>query len=197
MMSRALGSVCGGSFARRVAELAAVALVCVSLVGGCTESQEGGGGSGSGSARPSGSPSPRVRNVDMTTTVGDPKELQVPGSDRDTVTVGVVGLEVDGEMQVLSLVFTPHFESRAGNDTVSLSDMLGSSTFSPRLIDRKNLEIYIPLDASTTSSSDLTTGNGQPLYVFAVFAAPQDGAVNFDLQIDDSWTSLPVSAEKK
>lgn len=128
------------------------------------------------------------------------QEIQMPGSPGDTATIGVVSLAVDGKVQILRLMVTPHFESASDSETVNLYDVLGKSAFRPTLVDTENLKEYSVLsDTGAWWTSDTVyskTTNGEPMVVFAVFAAPEDDVDSFDILVHDAWpafTDVPVT----
>ncbi len=169
------------SFVCRPVALVAVVVVSAGLVAGCSEN--GGGDDGNGS---SGSFTPGVQQLDLNDPIVQ-ETFTVPGSDRDTVTVGVLGLESDGELQVLHLAFTPNFASESKGATISLSKMIGTyGSFSPELVDRQNQKVYSVVDSYATSTS-ASAVNGQPMYVYATFAAPQNDNRAFDVRLNDVW----------
>lgn len=175
------------SFVRRTVALVAAAVVSAGLVAGCTSKDDGDKSGGSGSQGPSGSFTPGAQQLDLTEPVVE-QTFRVPGSDKDEVTVGVLGLELDGQLQVLHLVFTPNFASQAPDAEISLGKMLDSSysSFKPSLVDRKNLKVYSVVDGFATDTSAKTT-NHQPMYVYAVFAKPADANRFFEVRINDEW----------
>ncbi|MCL2091292.1 MAG: hypothetical protein FWH11_08760 [Micrococcales bacterium] len=178
------------SFARRAVALVATAIVSAGLVAGCSSSDDNSDDKNKGkNSSDKSSSTPSVLQVDLTEPLTD--ETFTVG-DNDTVTVGVLGLEFDGELQVLHMVFTPHFTSRSRSDNISLSQMLtgdrySSAALTPRLVDRKNLKVYYAVDDFKTGGKTETV-NGHPLYVYAVFAAPEDGNRIFEVRITDAWT---------
>lgn len=181
------------SFVRRTVALVAAVVVSAGLVTGCTE--KGDGGDGGGNQGSSGSFTPGVQRLDLTKPLVE-ETFTVAGSEQDTVTVGVLGLEVDGKVQVLHLAFTPRFASEADDAKISLSDMVGYS-FHPELVDRNNLKVYAVVDDVKTDTS-ATTVNKQPMYVYAVFAAPQDADKTFDVRLDDvRQPFVDITAESK
>ncbi|MDR3068184.1 MAG: hypothetical protein LBU50_01590 [Cellulomonas sp.] len=171
------------SFARRTVALAVAVVVSAGLVTGCSD--DGQGSSGEGGEGPSGSFTPGVQQLDLNAPLVK-ETFQVPGSDKNTVTVGVLGLESDGQLQVLHLAFTPNFASKTATDKISLNDMLGRRNFGPDLIDRKNLKVYGVVGGLKTDI-DATTVNNQPLYVYVTFKAPEDDDRVFDVRINSEW----------
>lgn len=108
--------------------------------------------------------------------------FEIPGADeRDeaTVTVGLHGLRVEGEVMVLELSFTPEFRN---DDELSLYHMFGRRLMLPVLNDRENLKQYTVLGAvggsdgwaTSNSGRGPRVGSGQSLQYWAHFAAPED-----------------------
>ncbi|MCL2465808.1 MAG: hypothetical protein FWF02_11380 [Micrococcales bacterium] len=177
----------------RLVALVAAATITAGFVGGCTsgstDDKSSGKDRGSNGAVTMGG-----QDIDLTKPVGEVVTFEVPGSPDDTVEVGVLGLKVDGKIQVLSLVLTPHFASKSRDGRVSLYAMLGETGFHPKLIDKDNLKIYSSVESS--GFLPVHTSNGQAMYVYAVFAAPEDDNTEFDLRIIDAWVPLKVKAEQ-
>ena len=173
------------SLARRAVALVATVIVSVGLVTGCTDDGGSDDGGSGGGQRSSGSFTPGVQQLDLNEPVVA-ETFAVPGSDQDTVTVGVLGLEHDDKLQVLHLAFTPNFASEAGDAKISLGKMIDYHSFSPWLVDRTNLKVYNVVDDFRTETSAATV-NGQPMYVYAVFAAPQNDDNAFEVRFNDVW----------
>jgi len=179
----------------RTVALVAAAVVAAGLAAGCTSKDEEGGGKES--SQSSDSPTLGAWEVDLTKTVGQVEEFEIPGQPGDTVEIGVLSLKVYDKVQVLNLVLTPHFASRSRDSSVWLWEMVDGPGFFPQLIDRENLKIYSAVDASNASALySIKTGNDQPLYVYAVFASPEDDNMEFGLQIIDNWPPIAVKAER-
>ena len=179
----------------RVVVMVAAATLTAGLAAGCTSNKDKGGGASTQSA--SDSSTLGAQDVDLTKTIGKVGKFEIPGSPGDTVEVGVLGLKVDGKVQVLSLVLTPHLTSQSQDSSVYLSGIFGPGGFAPQLIDRKNLKIYSAVEASASSALySIKTGNDQPLYAYAVFASPEDKNMEFDLRLIDAWPPMKVKAEQ-
>ncbi|MCL2424519.1 MAG: hypothetical protein FWD11_11625 [Micrococcales bacterium] len=176
------------SFVRRAAALFAVAVVTAGLAG-CSTSDD--------KDKPSSDTSTLgAQQIDLTKTIGKTQRYPVPGVANAEVEVGVLGLRIDGDVQMLELVFTPRFGNEGKNEDITLGEMLGgysSTDFGPRLIDQKNLKIYSNVRASPGNAK---TVNFDPLYVYAVFAKPEDDNMEFDLSLIPEWPTMKVRAEK-
>ncbi|MCL2849197.1 MAG: hypothetical protein FWE61_04005 [Micrococcales bacterium] len=176
-------------FVRQTVALAAAVTLCSGLLVGCGGNKDDGNTNGDDSTKKNSRSSAGVLEVDLANPLAT-NTFDIPGSTNDRVDIGVLGLTVEGDLQVLHLVFTPHFGSENRANTISLSRMLGkkyaNAKFAPRLIDRKNLKIYHVVENFRTADGAEVT-NGVSMYVYAVFAAPQDADAVFDLQIRDSW----------
>ncbi len=171
---------------RRSVALVAAAVVSAGLVTGCTESG-GNGNDKDGGTGSTGTFTPGAQKYDLTKPIVE-QSFAVPGAapDTDTVTVGVLGLESDGKLQVLHLAFTPHFTSQGSTDKISLGTMLDHYSFDPVLVDRKNLKVYSVVGDFETGTSAVTA-NDQPMYVYAAFAAPEDTGTAFEVRFNDVW----------
>ena len=131
-----------------------------------------------------------------------------PDAPEDKVTIGVQSLTVKDETMVLRLVLTPDFRSVSDNEPVELGDAVrvGSQFFGValRLLDRKNLKEYSVVHNVNnfrvkwwaSASSDVSSVNGEPMYAFAVFAAPEDDIDSIDVRVDEQWpefTDVPIT----
>ncbi len=178
------------SFLRRVVAAGAVVLLGVGLAG-CSDDKQGDDPATEGAATPG------AQSLDLTKPIAE-AEYTVPGSTDDKVTVGVLLLEQQGDLQMLHLVITPDFRSVAKNEEVELDDMLDadrySGHFQPRLVDRENLKIY---GAVRQSPDSALTVNSEPLYVYAAFAAPQDDTKTYDLVIRAEWQPITIEAPQR
>ncbi len=128
------------------------------------------------------------------------QEVTVPGSEGDTATVGVLSLTVEGSVQVLRLVVTPNFSSVSTAESVNQYAVWGTDAFRPTLVDMENLKVYSALsDTGQYWASDAVYNeaiNGEPMIVWAVFAAPEDDVDAVDLRLHESWpefTDIPVT----
>ncbi|MCL2467170.1 MAG: hypothetical protein FWF02_04330 [Micrococcales bacterium] len=178
------------SFIRRTAVLLAAAVVTAGLAAGCTSDDGGNKGKSSDTSTLG------AQKVDLTQTIGQTQEFPVPGKADAKVEVGVLSLKVAGDVQTLELVFTPRFANEGQNADINLGTMLGGysgTDFGPRLIDQENLKIY---SAVRVSPGNAKTVNYEPLYVYAVFAAPKDSSLDYDLSIIAEWPPMKVRAEK-
>lgn len=104
-----------------------------------------------------------------------------PAAPADTATIGIQSLSVDGPTMVLRLVITPDFASVSDDEPVNLSDLWSSAEkfgVPFRLLNRDNLKEYSVItdsngDRWASGGYDVETVNGEPMYAFAVFAAPR------------------------
>ena len=115
-----------------------------------------------------------------------------------TTTLGFAGLQVNGQLATLTLVWTPH---GVGEETVSLSAMSGG-TFNGHvaLLDPVHLKRYTVVKDSDShdlgpDNSATRTRNNQPVTTNYTFAAPQDNAASVDVYLDDRkvFPSVPVT----
>ncbi|MCM3659394.1 hypothetical protein M3148_00050 [Georgenia satyanarayanai] len=124
----------------------------------------------------------------------------LPGTD-DEVTVGVLPLEVDGDVMTLRLAFTPNSAGADADQPVAVYDMYPDNSFKfrPVLIDRENLKEYSLISDTgqdwSADSTALKAVNGDTVVWWGVYAAPQDDVETFDLRVRDSlpeFTEVPV-----
>ncbi|PPG27610.1 hypothetical protein [Pseudoclavibacter sp. RFBB5] len=112
-----------------------------------------------------------------------------------TANLELYPLEVVGETQVMTAFITPKLVNPEGS--VNLYDILGGATYwSPKLIDHEHLKEYKSLESETAPGRwtsglfEASGGDGQPIPLWAVFAAPQDGATSFDVIIHDAYPTF-------
>ena len=187
---------------RKLTRGLAGAALCILAVTGCSSGQDSDskdkdssadGGSGKDVAKPG------VENIDPDDVIVK-KEVKVPGSRENTVTVGIHSLEVEGKTQTLTMVITPHFKSAADDDPISIYDAWGENRFFPQLIDAGNLKVYSPISDTyeewTSDSVYTETTNNQPITAWAVFKAPENDIDSVDIRLQDSWpkfTDVPIT----
>lgn len=191
------------STARLCAALAATALLLV----GCSYDDDGTpetAADGSGSAGASQASGGGVEEREAPAIV-EQSVAADPESPDDTVTIGIQSLTVDGSTMVLRLVVTPEFASESDDEPISLGDVWsrGEKFGVPfRLIDRDNLKEYSVItdegsgDRWASAALDVEAVNGEPMYAFAVFAAPEDDIETVDIRLDEQWpdfTDVPIT----
>lgn len=193
---------------RRAAGLAA-GIVVLASAGACT------GGSGdtapsespppqSSSLAPPGSPSPGATStasessaeeagVDLTQPIKPVATITQPFPVKDAadaeVTVDLLGLQRRDKLLVATFRFTPSTDTET---TDSLYRWLGSKSWSPSLIDPVNLKRYTTVNTSgqgllQSEYIGNRVGDGQPLFVYAVFAAPPADVTKLDVSFNDSF----------
>lgn len=140
---------------------------------------------------------PRVVAVD-TGTVSAEQDFKVPGS-KDTVTVGVQSLIVEGKTMKLQLVITPNFSSISDSAKTSIYRAFGQTSIRPKLIDRENLKEYSLISDSgqqwSTYAVNADTTNHEPIIWWGMYAAPEDENATFDLRVIDTmeeFVDVPV-----
>lgn len=124
----------------------------------------------------------------------------MPGT-QDEVTVGVLPLEVEGDVLTLRLAYTPDFDSVSDTEPISFYDMgpeLGWK-FRPVLIDRENLKEYSLISSTgrdwSADGLSLEALNGETTYWWGVYAAPEDDIDAFDVRLPNElleFTDVPV-----
>ena len=114
----------------------------------------------------------------------------------DTATIGVQPLTVEGGTTVLRLVVTPHFSSVSDSEAVQLDDVFGGLIFGPslRLVDAENLKEYTVVHELNrwwaTDQTPVEALNGEPMYAYAVFAAPEDDLDAVDVVLREDWAPV-------
>lgn len=127
-----------------------------------------------------------------------------PESPQDTTTVGLQSLTVEDETMVLRLVVTPEFASVSDSEEIDLGDAMnvGGEFFGVRLrlLDRENLKEYSVIHERqkwwASATGQVSSTNGQPMYAFAVFAAPEDDMETVDVVVSENWpefTDVPIT----
>lgn len=128
------------------------------------------------------------------------QKYTLPGT-KDSVTLGVQSLVVDGKTMILKMVLTPDFSSVSDNEKVSIYDATGggSAYIDPKLVDRENLKEYSVIhDASESWSTDVVTTdttNHQPVIWWGVYAAPEDDIKSVDVRVMPGvpeFTNVPI-----
>ena len=127
------------------------------------------------------------------------KQFAIPGKPARKVTVGILSLERKDRLAILKVVVTPEFTDLPATELVEFEDALGQSGWhwTPTLLDLTNLKKYKVLHGGGEFLS-LENGkafSGQPIYGWAVFAAPPAGVTHLDLNVT-SWmpriTNVPI-----
>ena len=113
-----------------------------------------------------------------------------------TVKVDLLGLKRKDKIVVLTAAVTP---TTSLTEPQKLFRVLGSNSWLPSLIDTVNLKQYSVVRAGgrTLSSNDLVVqaGSGQPMFVYAVFAAPPPEVTKVNVLFSDAiptFTDVPV-----
>ncbi|MEO7557408.1 MAG: hypothetical protein ABIV94_12485 [Acidimicrobiales bacterium] len=187
----------GGRSMRRLT--IAVLAGMVALVGACG----GGGGDDTDAVSSPKTTASTDAGTTGTTTASDPRsgesiatltvavDVERPN---DQVTFDVQSLTVEGPTMVLRFSATPDFESEDDSTGISLSDVYYQQRAGAffQLIDRVNLKEYsVIYDAPNFwMSDDIESLNGDPMFGYAVFAAPEDDLDVVDVVFRDNWPSL-------
>jgi hypothetical protein len=113
-----------------------------------------------------------------------------------TVKVDLLGLERKDKVVVLTAAVTP---TTTLSDPQNLFRVLGSNSWMPSLIDTVNLKQYAVVRAGgkILSSNDLVVraGSGQPMFVYAVFAAPPPDVTKVNVLFSDAipaFSDVPI-----
>jgi hypothetical protein len=131
---------------------------------------------------------PRVAEIDPADVLVE-QTVHRPGNPDDQLTLGVLSLRVEGAVMVLHVVVTPHFASVDEHETVSSFDVFRPRRFAPVLVDRTNLKEYsvISDNGSYWVSEGVESRNGEPMVLWAVYAAPEDDIDTIEVRVADSW----------
>ncbi len=182
-----------------------VTVIAVGLVaalsgcsGGGSDGDEAGGGEAPATmsvpAAPGGSSTTLdPRSGEAVATLRVPVDVERPD---DAVTFDVQSLTVEGPTMVLRFSITPDFASEDDSTAISLFDVYTSQAPGAfiQLVDRVNLKEYSVIQDRPTfwmsDSTDVESLNGEPMYVFAVFAAPEDDIDVVDVTFRDNWLTL-------
>jgi hypothetical protein len=113
-----------------------------------------------------------------------------------TVKVDVLGLKRKDKLLILTAAVTPKTSLA---ERQSLFEALGHHSWFPKLVDTANLKQYsvVRSGGSRLSSGDLTveSASGQPMFVYAVFAAPPADVTSINVLFADSvpvLTNVPI-----
>lgn len=132
--------------------------------------------------------------ADPADVVGEVQTI-LAGTD-DEVTAQVLPLEVDGDIMVLRVLFTPNFASESNDAAISVSAMGMDHGLVPVLTDRENLKEYRPISDTgqqwEADKSYTKATNGEPVEWWAVFTAPEDDIDTLDVLLGHH---LPVLAD--
>jgi hypothetical protein len=176
----------------------AVAVALVLVLAACSGDDDGGDG-------PAADATTTDSDATTTTEAADPRDgeavasLTVPvdvETPDDQVTIDVQSLTVEGATMVLRFSITPDFPSEDDSTAISLFDVYDRDAPGGfiQLIDRVNLKeysvIYDPPNHWMSESTDVESVNGEPMFVFAVFAAPEDDIDVVDVTFRDNWPTL-------
>lgn len=193
---------------RQVFSLGAAGILAISLLTGCSASNDEPAASTSveaadttaesGQDAPGEGTEPRVVSADTATVIAE-QEYTIPGT-KDKVNIGVQSLRVDGKTMTLQLVLTPEFTSVSDSEAVSIYDATGSTRFNPKLIDRENLKEYSLISDTgqdwATNRATTKTTNHEPVIWWGVYAAPENDNEAFELRVLDDmaeFADVPVT----
>jgi hypothetical protein len=179
---------------------ATVAVVVLTVVGlatvGCggsdnqtaatasTSSAAGGPASTSGAASTNGAqPGNGIPTASRTT------QIEAANGVAGTLEIGLGGLEVDGQLASLTLLFTPRYDQDP-SDTISLFEMFGRNVAEVTLVDSVNLRRYLVVEDSRGVDlgpfpATVETRNNVPVSAVYTFAAPPAGVETVDVYVDD------------
>jgi hypothetical protein len=108
-----------------------------------------------------------------------------------SVKVDVLALKRKDKLLIMTAAVTPR-NSLA--EPQSLFTVLGKHSWFPTLVDTKNLKLYsvVRSGGSRLSSKDLgvKAASGQPMFVYAVFAAPPADVTSINVQFADGIPAL-------
>ena len=155
------------------------------------DSDSDGGSDGSGAG---------VEDVDLDAVIAT-QTVALIESPEDEVDLGVLSLEVEGDVMQLRMAITPRFTSRGDGDSIDLVNALDRTSFRPVLFDVDNLKQYNVVTGtglSLLASSSVTTRsrNGSPMLAYAYFAAHEDDIDAIEVRLTDFWpafTDVPIA----
>lgn len=193
---------------KQVLSLGALGILTISLLSGCSTSNDepatsssvdaGATASESGQGSPAEDSEPNTVSVDTSTVIAE-QEYTLPGT-KDKVTFGVQSVTVDGKTMLLQMILTPDFSSVSDSKAINVYEMTGSSMFDPKLIDRENLKEYSLISETgrtwATDRVPTKTTNHEPVIWWGMYAAPEDDNEAFDLRVLDAmaeFTDVPVT----
>jgi hypothetical protein len=127
------------------------------------------------------------------------KQFAIPGEPQHKVTVGILSLERKDKVAILKVVATPDFADKSATQRIGFKDAVHSFPlwWLPTLLDLTNLKQYKVLAGSGgyLNYEDGEAVSGQPIYAWAVFAAPPANVTKLDLNLV-SWmprfTNVPI-----
>jgi hypothetical protein len=189
-----------------------VAALALSLLTGCGAAKDSSTGpansgspkSGSGSTQGAeagannGASAMGVDMPDLSKTIYS-KQFDIPDKPQRKVTVGILSLERKDRIAILKVVVTPEFTDLPASELIPFADALGQGIWhwQPTLLDLTNLKKYKVLygDGEFLNLEKGKAISGQPIYGWAVFAAPPAGVTHVDLNVTD-WmpriTNVPI-----
>jgi len=194
------------------------AALALTLLAACSADKDTGGSSDSGgtgdgrsSPAPGATSAPAANGADeIGVDQPDPskvifsKQFAQPGNPQRKVTVGILSLERKEKVAILKVVLTPAFADKPASELIGFQESLdesGGFVWRPTLLDLKNLKKYTVLHSPGMDGSgmllfdDGQAVSGQPIYGWAVFAAPPAGVTSLDVTITD-WlpriTNVPI-----
>lgn len=133
------------------------------------------------------------------------KQFNLPGNAQRKVTVGILSLERKDQVAILKVAVTPQFADLPASELVGFQQAInegGGFVWQPTLLDLKNLKKYKVLHAPGMAGEGALifqngkAVSGQPIYGWAVFAAPPAGVTSLDLTISDwmpRFTNVPIT----
>ena len=198
------------SLVHRLSKAGLAAALVLSVLGGCSDSDDGTAGTATSptSARSTGgggggddAEAAEAAEIDPDDVIAK-QTFKLRRNPENTVEVGIVSLVVTGKVATLRMVFTPRFASVAAGTTVDLYDIYEQEVFGAYLLDLPHLKRYdiVRSNSNELFASDTTTSesvNGSPMAVYAVFAAPEDGATAVDVHIADWWPAFKAVPVKR
>ncbi|TWD16535.1 hypothetical protein FB557_0058 [Marihabitans asiaticum] len=104
-----------------------------------------------------------------------------PSGDDDIDSTKIELLELRRDDNVMLATFRLTGDGR-GNESKTMSRLLGYSSFEPVFIDMDKLEKYSNV-SDLTSSNNAKAPLGEPVYAFTAFPLPRDGVTSMNLQM--------------
>jgi hypothetical protein len=174
-------------------------------VAGCSGSLVGGGAGGTDPAAPKTgatvAAAPAAPGVDAEAFRNPLASVEVPmpldGDQAAKVKVDLLGLKRQGKVLNLTAAITP---TTTLSEDFNLYELVGKTTWKPRLVDVENLKLYsVVANSSGGTLQSESIGDrvpaGAPLLVYAIFAAPPGNVSAINVQVADqipAFENVPI-----
>lgn len=191
----------------KITRLLAPALLLGALaLAGCSDdpAEFGTDGSSAGSDGQGGGSAEVTSSIDPDDVLTSYEVEHVPrdAPDGSTVTIGVHSLEVQGDVMLLELYYTPNVSGGDPDASWDLYSMSDDNPIRPLLTDRPNLTQYRPVltedRVSSWSVEVVGTGapSGQTVLWWGYYAAPPEGVDTLQLQVDPEHPQIEITVQR-